>query len=61
MNRIVDKASYIPYCRLERKAIGETLGASAGSGSRSVACYDEDTMSMAVGAARAAGQVRAMA
>ena len=54
MNGIVAYASYIPYYRLDRKAIGETLGASAGSGTRSVACYDEDTTSMAVEAARAA-------
>jgi hydroxymethylglutaryl-CoA synthase len=56
MNGIVAYASYIPYYRLDRKAIGETLGASAGSGTRSVACYDEDTTSMAVEAARAAGR-----
>jgi 3-hydroxy-3-methylglutaryl CoA synthase/uncharacterized OB-fold protein len=54
MNGIVAYASYIPYYRLDRKAIGETLGASAGSGTRSVACYDEDATSMAVEAARAA-------
>ena len=54
MNGIVAYASYIPYYRLDRKAIGESLGASAGSGTRSVACYDEDTTSMAVEAARAA-------
>src|SRR5262247_1732574 len=54
MNGIVAYGSYIPYYRLDRKAIGETLGASAGSGTRSVACYDEDTTSMAVEAARAA-------
>ncbi len=54
MNGIVAYASYIPYYRLDRKGIGETLGASAGSGTRSVACYDEDTTSMAVEAARSA-------
>jgi hydroxymethylglutaryl-CoA synthase len=54
MNGILAYASYIPYYRLDRKAIGETLGASAGAGTRSVACYDEDTTSMAVEAARAA-------
>ena len=54
MNGIVAYASYIPYYRLDRKAIGESLGASAGSGTRSVACYDEDTTSMAVEASRAA-------
>ena len=54
MNGIVAYGSYIPYYRLDRKGIGETLGASAGSGTRSVACYDEDTTSMGVEAARAA-------
>lgn len=54
MNGIVAYGSYIPYYRLERKSAGEVLGASAGSGTRSVACYDEDTTSMAVEAARAA-------
>ena len=54
MNGIIAYAGYIPYYRLDRKAIGETLGASAGSGTRSVACYDEDTTWMAVEAARAA-------
>ena len=54
MNGIVAYGAYLPYFRLERKAIGESLGAPAGSGTRSVASYDEDTTSMAVEAARAA-------
>jgi 3-hydroxy-3-methylglutaryl CoA synthase/uncharacterized OB-fold protein len=54
VNGIVAYGAYLPYFRLERKAIGESLGASAGSGTRSVASYDEDTTSMAVEAARAA-------
>src|SRR5262245_29108643 len=54
MNGIVAYGSYIPYYRLDRKAIGEALGASAGAGTRAVASYDEDTTSMAVEAARAA-------
>ena len=54
MNGIVAYGAYLPYFRLERRAIGESLGASAGSGTRSVASYDEDTTSMAVEAARAA-------
>ncbi len=54
MNGIVAYGSYLPYYRLDRKAIGAALGASAGSGTRSVASYDEDTTSMAVEAARAA-------
>ncbi len=54
MNGIVAYAAYLPYFRLDRKAIGESLGAPSGSGTRSVASYDEDTTSMAVEAARAA-------
>ncbi|HKA86894.1 MAG TPA: OB-fold domain-containing protein [Haliangiales bacterium] len=54
MNGIVAYGAYLPYFRLDRKAIGESLGASAGAGTRSVASYDEDTTSMAVEAARAA-------
>jgi len=54
MNGIVAYGSYIPYYRLDRKAIAEALGASAASGTRSVASYDEDATSMAVEAARAA-------
>jgi hydroxymethylglutaryl-CoA synthase len=54
MNGIVAYGSYIPYFRLDRKAIGETLGSPAGKGTRAVASYDEDTTSMGVEAARAA-------
>jgi len=54
MNGIVACGGYVPYNRLERKAIAAALGASAGQGTRSVASYDEDTTSMAVEAARAA-------
>jgi len=54
VNGIVAYGVYLPYFRLERKAIGESLGASAGAGTRSVASYDEDSTSMAVEASRAA-------
>jgi 3-hydroxy-3-methylglutaryl CoA synthase/uncharacterized OB-fold protein len=54
MNGIVACGAYLPYFRLERKAIAEALGVPAGSGARAVAAYDEDTTSMAVEAARAA-------
>jgi len=54
VNGIVAYGAYLPYFRLDRKAIGESLASSAGSGTRSVASYDEDTTSMAVEAARAA-------
>ena len=46
--------AYVPYARLDRKSIGEALGASAGSGTRAVASYDEDTTSMGVEAGRSA-------
>ncbi|HKW91182.1 MAG TPA: hydroxymethylglutaryl-CoA synthase, partial [Methylomirabilota bacterium] len=53
MNGIVAYGSYLPYFRLDRKAIGQALGGSAGKGTRVVASYDEDTTSMGVEAARA--------
>jgi len=54
MRGIIAYGAYVPYWRLERKAIGEALGVPAGSGTRAVASYDEDTTSMAVEAARGA-------
>ena len=46
MAGIVRYGSYVPYPRLTRAAIG------AGKGERAVASYDEDSVSMAVEAAR---------
>jgi len=54
MRGIVSYGAYLPYWRLDRKAIGEALGTSAGSGTRAVASYDEDTTSLGVEAGRAA-------
>ena len=54
MNGIVAYGAYLPYFRLDRKAIGEALGTGGGKGTRVVASYDEDTTSMGVEAARAA-------
>jgi hydroxymethylglutaryl-CoA synthase len=54
MNGIVAFGSYLPYYRLDRKAIAEALGVPGGAGTRSVACHDEDATSMAVEAARPA-------
>jgi hydroxymethylglutaryl-CoA synthase len=54
MRGIVAYGAYVPYWRIERKVVGESLGVPGGSGTRSVASYDEDTTSMAVEAARAA-------
>src|ERR671936_3213613 len=54
MRGIVGYGAYVPYWRLERKAIGAALGTGGGAGTRAVASYDEDTTSMAVEAARGA-------
>jgi hydroxymethylglutaryl-CoA synthase len=54
MRGLLTWGAYIPYARLDRKAIGAALGAAAGSGTRAVASYDEDTTSLGVEAARAA-------
>ena len=51
---IISYGAYVPYHRLDRKAIAETLGSGGGRGFRSVANYDEDTTSMGVEAGRAA-------
>ncbi len=54
MRGLLAWGAYVPYARLDRKAIGAALGASAGAGTRAVASYDEDTTSMGVEAARSA-------
>ena len=54
MRGIVRYGAYLPYWRLDRKAIAEALGVPAGSGTRAVASYDEDTTSLGVEAGRAA-------
>jgi 3-hydroxy-3-methylglutaryl CoA synthase/uncharacterized OB-fold protein len=54
MNGLVAFGVYVPYYRLDRKAIAGTLGGSPGRGTRAVASYDEDTTSMAVEAGRRA-------
>jgi hydroxymethylglutaryl-CoA synthase len=54
MRGVVGYGVYLPYWRLERKAIAEALSAPAGSGTRAVASYDEDTTSLGVEAGRAA-------
>jgi hydroxymethylglutaryl-CoA synthase len=45
---------YLPFWRLERKAIGLALKVPAGRGTRTVASYDEDTTTLGVEAARRA-------
>jgi 3-hydroxy-3-methylglutaryl CoA synthase/uncharacterized OB-fold protein len=54
MRGLVGYGAYLPYWKIERKAIGEALGAPSGGGTRAVASYDEDSTSMGVEAARAA-------
>ena len=54
MRGLLAYGAYVPYARLDRKSIAEALGAPAGSGTRAVASYDEDTTSMGVEAARSA-------
>ena len=54
MGGLAGYGAYIPYYRLERSRIAGVLGSGGGRGTRSVAAYDEDTTSMAVGAGRTA-------
>ena len=54
MGGIVSYGAYVPYYRLDRSAIGATLGAGGGKGTRSVASFDEDPTSMGAEAGRAA-------
>jgi 3-hydroxy-3-methylglutaryl CoA synthase/uncharacterized OB-fold protein len=52
VGELVAYGAYVPYFRLDRKAIAAALGVPAGRGTRAVASYDEDTTSMGVEAAR---------
>ena len=52
MRGIISAAGYLPHWRLQRSAVTEVLGANAGKGTRSVASYDEDALTMAVDAGR---------
>lgn len=54
MSGIVSYGAYLPYWRLQRSAIGQTLGSGGGKGARSVASYDEDSTSMGVESGRIA-------
>jgi 3-hydroxy-3-methylglutaryl CoA synthase/uncharacterized OB-fold protein len=51
---IVSWGVYLPYWRLQRSAIGATLGTPSGRGTRAVASYDEDTTTMGAEAGRLA-------
>jgi len=50
-------AAYLPHWRLQRSAITAVLGSNAGKGTRTVAAYDEDAVTMAVEAGRRALRV----
>jgi hydroxymethylglutaryl-CoA synthase len=52
MAGIVSYGSYVPYRRLKRAAIAQVLGTPGGKGERAIASFDEDSVSMAVEAAR---------
>lgn len=54
MSGILSAAGYVPYRRLDRRAVAATFGSGGGRGTRAVAGYDEDTTSMGVEAARLA-------
>ena len=47
MRGIIGAAGYLPHWRLQRSAITDVLG-GAGRGTRTVASYDEDSLTMAV-------------
>ncbi len=46
--------AYLPHGRLDRAAIASFVGSGGGRGTRTVACYDEDTTTMGFEAARLA-------
>jgi 3-hydroxy-3-methylglutaryl CoA synthase/uncharacterized OB-fold protein len=52
MAGIVSYGTYVPYRRLKRSAIAQVLGTPTGKGERAIASFDEDSVSMAVEAAR---------
>lgn len=52
MRGIRSYGTYVPFHRLARAEIAATLGTRGGRGERSVAAYDEDSVTMAVEAAR---------
>ncbi|MGI8335530.1 OB-fold domain-containing protein [Actinomadura scrupuli] len=54
MRGILGWGGYLPYRRLDRTTIPAVAGAGGGRGTRTVACYDEDTTTMGVAAAREA-------
>ncbi len=54
MSGVIAAGAYLPRHRLDRATIAATLGGRPGRGTRSVACFDEDTTTLGVEAARIA-------
>ncbi len=54
MRGIVSAAGYLPFRRLQRTDITATFGTGGGTGTRTVASYDQDTTTLGVEAARLA-------
>src|SRR5438309_754320 len=54
MRGILSWDGYVPHHRLDRQAIAAVAGSGGGSGSRSVAAYDEDAVALGVAAPRLA-------
>src|SRR5882724_2815269 len=52
MRGILGWGGYLPFRRLDRTAIPAVAGSGGGTGTRTVACYDEDATTMGVAAAR---------
>ncbi len=52
MRGILAIGGYVPFRRLDRSSIAPVVGTGGGSGTRSVASYDEDTTTMGFEAAR---------
>src|ERR671910_653787 len=51
---ILSYGAYLPYRRLDRSEIRAVAGTGGGTGTRTVASYDEDTTTLGVAAARQA-------
>ena len=52
MRGITGWGTHLPYARLDRSAIKAVAGTGGGTGTRTVASYDEDTTTMGAEAAR---------
>ena len=52
MRGIIGAGGYLPHWRLQRSAVSAVLGGGPGKGTRTVASYDEDALTMAVEASR---------